>query len=333
MGCPGLGRGSLGWSYLLPTPHPTVSHCMARGLETACAHVLAHTCAGTAHGWVVAGVQVAHARREALEGPLAASPPQCVAKPCRIQLSIRNKSFYSWKCGSIPVSVWFGVVGSRLRGCGGAQGWGASLLPRLPSHALGDAPAWVSSSSPGAALPAWWSRAEHWLGVRGASALHHDLQFGQGRCQPDVNAVVPGQDRDLWGSWEEGKGWGCCKSPPCTGTPSSESHQWVLQPFSRDGGRQAPLSPVPPAQGDISQAGSPGGCCAPHQSHPGPGPGAVPGQEGRELGRAGRGAPAGKGSGASCGARHGLQQPTVGRATGPSSAQSLPQYGSGMRTG
>lgn len=197
-------------------------------------------------------------------------------------------------------------------GHGGAQRWGASLLPHLPSHALGDAPAWLLSSSPRAALPAWWCRAGHWLRASKASALHRDLQPGWGRCQPAVNSKVPSQVRDSRGSWQRGKGWGCCKSPPRIGTPLSESHPWVLQPFSRDGGMQAPLSFVPPAQEDISQAGSPSNHPAPHWSRPGPGPGTVPGQEGREPGRAGRGAPAGKGSGVSCGPWRGLRQPTVG---------------------
>lgn len=92
-----------------------------------------------------------------------------------------------------------------------------------------------------------------------------------------------------------------------------------------------PLSTVTPAQGYVSQAGSPSSHPAPLCSKPGPGAGAVPGQEGREPGRAGRGAPAGRGSGASCSAQRGLLQPMVGRATGAGSAQH--QCGLGMRMG
>ena len=132
-------------------------------------------------------------------------------------------------------------------GRGGVQGWGALLLPHLPSHALGDAPVWVSSSSPGAPLLAWRSRAGHRLRASGASALHPDLQPGRGRCEPAVNAVVPGWGRDLRGSWEWGKGWGCCKSHPCTGTPPASLTHGCSSPSPGMGGRRCPwaLSPLP----------------------------------------------------------------------------------------
>lgn len=135
-GCLGLGRGSLGWPCLLSTPHPAVSRRMAQGLETASAHVLlctrvcVHTCVwGLCTGGREQVCEVhMHVERHQ-RGPLAASPARCAANPCRIQLSIRNKSFYCWQCGSTPVSAWFGVVGSQPMGCGGPQGGGFAPTP------------------------------------------------------------------------------------------------------------------------------------------------------------------------------------------------------------
>lgn len=133
----------------------------------------------------------------------------------------------------------------------GVQGWGTSLLPHPPSHALGDGPVRVLPSIPGASLLPWQSRAGHWLKGSRAFALYHDLQQGWGRCQPAVNATDPEQDKNLWGSGEQGKGWGCCKSLPNTGTPSKSHPCEVFQPFSV-AGRGAPLSLAPPAQGGQS---------------------------------------------------------------------------------
>lgn len=48
-----------------------------------------------------------------------------------------------------------------------------------------------------------WTLAEG----EGASALRHDLQPSQERCQPAVNTAVPGRGRDLQGSLEQSKGW------------------------------------------------------------------------------------------------------------------------------
>lgn len=95
-------RGSLWWLCLLPTP---------QGLETVKAHVLLHGVCVCAHFWEGAGVWSAHTNRVALEG----TPCR---QPCRIQLSVRNISFYSWQCGSIPLC--FGVVGSQQLDVGSA---------------------------------------------------------------------------------------------------------------------------------------------------------------------------------------------------------------------
>lgn len=100
----------------------------------------------------------------------------------------------------------------------------------------------------------------------------------------------------------------------------------VLHPLSVDEG--APFSPAPPAQGDILQAGS----CMGHPVCSGAELGLVPRQEGRELGRAGRSAPAGKGSGVSCRVQWGFQQPMVGLLI-PSTAQSWPHLAWGQGWG
>lgn len=178
----------------------------------------------------------------------------------------------------------------------GVQGWGTSLLPHPPSHALGDGPVRVLPSIPGASLLPWQSRAGHWLKGSRAFALYHDLQQGWGRCQPAVNATDPEQDKNLWGSGEQGKGWGCCKSLPNTGTPSKSHPCEVFQPFSVAGrggtiesGSSCPGGTVSRLESALATLSALGAALGP-----------VPRQEGRELGRAGRGAPASRGSGVSC---------------------------------
>lgn len=203
----------------------------------------------------------------------------------------------------------------------GVQGWWASLLPHLPSHALGDSPVQALPSIPGATLSPWQNRTGHWLKTSRAFALYQDLQLGWGRCQPAVNGAVPEQNKNSWGSWEQGKGWGCCKSLPNTGTPSKSHHG---APALLWGWGGAPLSPAPPGQGDILWAGS----CIGHPVCSGAVLGLVPRQEGRVLGRAGRGALAGKGSGVSCRAQCGFQKPWWD-CSGPSTAQSQPHLGWG----
>lgn len=125
------------------------------------------------------------------------------------------------------------------------QGWWASLLPHLPSHALGDSPVQALPSIPGATLSPWQNRAGHWLKTSRAFALYQDLQLGWGRCQPAVNGTVPEQNKNSWGSWEQGKGWGCCKSLPNTGTPSKSHHGAPALLWGWGGGTLKSCSPWP----------------------------------------------------------------------------------------
>lgn len=105
----------------------------------------------------------------------------------------------------------------------GVQGWWTSLLPHLPSPALGDGPVRVLPSIPGASLSLWQSRAGHWLSASRGFALYQDLQQGRGRCQPAVNATDPEQS-NLWGPGSTAKAGGAVNHCSIQAPPASLTH-------------------------------------------------------------------------------------------------------------
>lgn len=69
--------------------------------------------------------------------PFAAFPPRCAAQPCRSQLPMRNKSFYSWHRGCAPSLLgwgrWVPALGAERAAARDLQPMKeAASLPRAP---------------------------------------------------------------------------------------------------------------------------------------------------------------------------------------------------------
>lgn len=199
--------------------------------------------------------------------PLAAFPPRCAAQPCRSQLLLRNKSFYSWHRGCAPSLLrWVPALRAERAAARDLQIYSlekeAASLPRAPC-------------SPARA----------------------------GRAGGAVNDL-PAQPRG--------------SHPPRCPIPTPRSPAGHGAGASGDAPRAFPRLGAPSSTG-----GSRGRLCW------------APCPAGREPGRAGRGATAGKGSGVSCPA-----QPAVRWSHSPWSGSFLPwagghehQHGLGTRTG
>jgi len=103
-GVPWVWQGEPG--VALPAPHPT-SRCVppwgtgplnSRRTCACSAHACACTCMWGDHAWVC---KVHTPAGRHWRGPLQPPPARWAAKPCRIQLSPRNKSFYSRRRGPL----------------------------------------------------------------------------------------------------------------------------------------------------------------------------------------------------------------------------------------
>lgn len=192
--------------------------------------------------------------------PLAAFPPRCAAQPCRSQLPLRNKSFYSWHRGCAP---------SLLR-------W----VPALGAERAAARDLWIYSlEKEAASLP------------RAPCS-----PAGAGRAGGAVN-YLPAQPRGSHPWVPAGMQGAGCPIP----TPRS--------PAGHGAGASGDAPRTFPRLGAPSSMGRSRGrlCWAPCPA-------------GREPGRAGRGAKAGKGSGVSCPAQP--RSPRCDGATAPGLAHS-----------